>query len=270
MPQLLYPAAQQQSLRSDNTMNRFEGKVVLVTGAAGGIGSAIATRFSAEGATVIVTDVNLEAAQAVAQRLRSAGGQAQALAADIAQGDACRQLVTKVLGELGRIDVLVNNAGINRRGNLLALSDDDWHSSFAVNVDAMFHLCRAVLPAMIEAGAGAIVNTASQWGLHPAPGHIAYNVTKAAVASFTQNLARDYAPHNIRVNAVCPGEIHTPMLEAGVLRSGRTIADLDRMVPLGRIGKPEEVAALVAFLASDEAAFMCGSLVEITGAQAVA
>lgn len=107
-------------------------------------------------------------------------------------------------------------------------------------------------------------------GLYPAPNHIAYNVTKAAVASFTQNLARDYAPSNVRVNAVCPGEIHTPMLEAGVKRSGRTIADLDKLVPFGRIGKPEEVAALVAFLASEEAAFMCGSLVEITGAQAVA
>ncbi|MFJ4444793.1 SDR family NAD(P)-dependent oxidoreductase [Pseudomonas sp. NPDC089422] len=251
-------------------MNRFANKVVIVTGAAGGIGSAIATRFAREGATVVVSDVNLQAAQAVVEALQSEGHQALAISADIGQGEACRGLIKDVLAQLGRIDVLVNNAGINRRGNLLALSEDDWHSSFAVNVDSMFHLCRAVLPAMIEAGAGAIVNTASQWGLHPAPGHIAYNVTKAAVASFTQNLARDYAPHNIRVNAVCPGEIHTPMLEAGVLRSGRTIADLDRMVPLGRIGKPEEVAALVAFLASDEAAFMCGSLVEITGAQAVA
>lgn len=251
-------------------MNRFANKVVLVTGAAGGIGSAIASRFAHEGARVVVSDVNLQAAQTVAQGLRSEGHEALAIAADIANGEACRGLVEEVMAQFGQIDVLINNAGINRRGNLLALSEDDWHSSFAVNVDSMFHLCRAVLPVMIEAGAGAIVNTASQWGLHPAPGHIAYNVTKAAVASFTQNLARDYAPHNIRVNAVCPGEIHTPMLEAGVLRSGRTIADLDRMVPLGRIGKPEEVAALVAFLASDEAAFMCGSLVEITGAQAVA
>jgi len=153
---------------------------------------------------------------------------------------------------------------------LLDLTEADWTLSFAVNIDAMFHLCRAVLPHMIARGGGAIVNTASQWGLYPAPNHIAYNVTKAAVASFTQNLARDYAPQKIRVNAVCPGEIHTPMLEAGVQRSGRTIADLDRMVPFGRIGRPEEVAALVAFLASDEAAYMCGSLVEITGAQAVA
>ncbi|WP_426151209.1 SDR family NAD(P)-dependent oxidoreductase [Pseudomonas sp. DC3000-4b1] len=251
-------------------MQRFLNKVAIVTGGAGGIGSAIASRLAAEGATVVVSDLNLEAAQTVARVIEADGGSAFALAADIAQGEACRCLVQAVLSRFERIDILVNNAGINRRGDLLALSEDDWHTSFAVNLDSMFHLCRAVLPGMIAQGGGAIVNTASQWGLHPAPGHIAYNVTKAAVASFTQNLARDYAPHKVRVNAVCPGEIHTPMLEAGVRRNGRTIADLDRLVPFGRIGQPQEVAALVAFLASDEAAFMCGSLVEITGAQAVA
>lgn len=249
---------------------RFQNKTVIVTGAAGGIGAAICRRFAGEGASVVVADVNAAGAEAVVTAIRAEGGSARALASDISQVEGCRSLVENVIAEEGRIDVLCNNAGINRRGNLLSLSEEDWRLSFAVNLDAMFHLCRAALPHMIEAGGGAIVNTASQWGLHPAPNHIAYNVTKAAVASFTQNLARDYAPHKIRVNAVCPGEIHTPMLEAGVRRSGRTIADLDALVPFGRIGKPEEVAALVAFLASDEAAFMCGSLVEITGAQAVA
>ena len=245
---------------------RFRDKTVIVTGGAGGIGSAIAARFASEGARVIITDVNAEGAQAASRAIPNS----RAFASDISTPEGCRAIIDNVMTTEGRIDVLCNNAGINRRGNLLSLTPDDWRLSFAINVDAMFHLCQAALPHMIAAGGGAIVNTASQWGLHPAPNHIAYNVTKAAVASFTQNLARDYAPHKIRVNAVCPGEIHTPMLEAGVKRSGRTIADLDRLVPFGRIGRPEEVAALVAFLASDEAAFMCGSLVEITGAQPVA
>lgn len=245
---------------------RFQNKTVIVTGAAGGIGSAIATRFASEGAKVVLTDVNAAGVTAAAAAIPGA----RAFASDISTPEGCRAVIAEVIATEGAIDVLCNNAGINRRGPLLDLSPEDWRLSFAINVDALFHLCAAALPHMIAAGGGAIVNTCSQWGLHPAPNHIAYNVTKAAVASFTQNLARDYAPRNIRVNAVCPGEIHTPMLEAGVKRSGRTIADLDKLVPFGRIGKPEEVAALIAFLASDEAAFMCGSLVEITGAQAVA
>lgn len=251
-------------------MKRFSGRVAVVTGGGGGIGSAICQRLAEEGAHVVVTDMNAVAAQEVVNKIVTNGGAAYAIEADISDSRSCTDLITQVMNKSRRIDILANNAGINRRGNLLALTEDDWHTSFAVNLNSMFYLCRAVIPHMIEAGGGAIVNTASQWGLYPAPNHIAYNVTKAAVASFTQNLARDYAPYKIRVNAVCPGEIRTPMLEAGVMRAGKTIADLDRLVPFGRIGNPEEVAALVAFLASDEAQFMCGSLVEITGAQAVA
>lgn len=253
-----------------SAQRRFDGKVAVVTGAGGGIGSAIAERLAGEGATVIVADMNEAAAEAVAERLRGSGGAASALAFDVTDADASSGAVERIVTDFGAIDVLANNAGINRRGALLDLSDDDWAASFAVNLDAMFHLCRAVLPHMIEAGGGSIVNTASQWGLFPAPAHIAYNTSKAAVVAFTLNLARDYAPHGVRVNAVAPGEIRTPMLEAGLAKSGRTVADLDAKVPFGRIGRPEEVAALVAFLASDEAPFLCGSVVEITGAQAVA
>jgi 2-hydroxycyclohexanecarboxyl-CoA dehydrogenase len=251
-------------------VERFRNAVAIVTGGGGGIGAAICERLASEGAHVVVCDINKGLAETVATGLRDRGLAAEARAVDITSQEACMQLVDDVAATHGRIDVLVNNAGINRRGALLDLTEDDWNATFAVNLDAIFHLCRAALPHMIAAGKGAIVNTASQWGLHPAPGHIAYNVSKAAVVAFTQNLARDYAPHNIRVNAVCPGEIHTPMVEAALATTGLTVEDLDKKVPFGRIGRPDEVAALVAFLASEEAPFICGAVVEITGAQAVA
>ena len=249
---------------------RFEGKTALVTGGGGGIGSATCRRLASEGARVIVADAVEATAQATASELRDQGAEAEASIFNLTSADDCRTAVTDIEDRFGRIDVLVNNAGAMRRGNLLDTSEADWNISMAVNVNALFHMCQAVLPGMIAAGGGAIVNTASQWGFTPAPGHIAYNVSKAAVISFTKSLAVDYAPHNVRVNAVCPGEIHTPMLERGVAEKGKTIADLDKLVPFGRIGKPEEVAALIAFLASTEAEFICGACVEITGAQAVA
>jgi NAD(P)-dependent dehydrogenase (short-subunit alcohol dehydrogenase family) len=255
---------------SPPTARRFVGQVCLVTGAAGGIGSAIVRRLADEGALVQVADLDADACARVAEDVVLAGGRAEPRPFDLTDADACATAVEEMITAHGRLDVLVNNAGINRRGALLELAPDDWSATFTVNVDAMVHLCRAVLPTMISAGQGAIVNTASQWGLSPAPGHVAYNASKATVVSFTQSLARDYAPAGVRVNAVCPGEIFTPMLAANLARSGRTKADLDALVPYGRVGYPEEVAALVAFLASDEAPYLCGAAVEITGAQAVA
>ncbi|TDC95449.1 SDR family oxidoreductase [Saccharopolyspora aridisoli] len=248
---------------------RFTGQVAVVTGAAGGIGSAIARRLADEEAVTVVCDIDETAANEVASSIGRAGGKADFVPFDLADGDACRKAVGDIVARYGQIDVLVNNAGVNRRGDLLSLSEDDWEASFAVNVHPLFHLCRAVLPRMAARGGGAIVNTASQWGLNPAGAHIAYNVTKAAVVAFTRSLARDHAMDGVRVNAVCPGEIRTPMLESGLARTGRTVADLDAEVPFGRIGTPEEVASLVAFLASDEVPYMCGSIVEITGGQAV-
>jgi NAD(P)-dependent dehydrogenase (short-subunit alcohol dehydrogenase family) len=253
-----------------STASRFREKVCVVTGAGGGIGSAIARRLAREGATVVVCDVDGAAADKVASEITGEGGTAEVAQFDLADASACVRAVDDVADRHGHLDVLVNNAGVNRRGDLLALSAEDWETSFAINVHPLFHLCRAALPHMASQGGGAIVNTASQWGLQPAPGHIAYNVTKAAVVAFTRSLARDHAHQGVRVNAVCPGEIRTPMVEAHLARTGRSVADLDALVPFGRVGTPEEVAALVAFLASDEAPYMCGSVVEITGAQAVA
>ena len=252
------------------TARRFVDQVCLVTGAAGGIGSAIAHRLAAEGAVVQVADLDPAGCARTVEDIVLAGGRAVPRVFDVTDPVACAAAVDDVVTEHDRLDVLVNNAGVNRRGALLDVTPDDWDLTFAVNLDALAHLCRAVLPVMVAAGQGAIVSTASQWGLSPAPGHVAYNTSKAAVVSFTQSLARDYAPAGVRVNAVCPGEIFTPMLEANLARSGRSRADLDRLVPYGRVGMPEEVAALVAFLASDEAPYLCGAAVEITGAQAVA
>jgi NAD(P)-dependent dehydrogenase (short-subunit alcohol dehydrogenase family) len=256
------------TLPTPSAARRFDGQVAVVTGAGGGIGSAIAGRLAAEGAHVAVCDAMESAAAAAADSVVADGGSASVLAFDLTDRSACVAATEQVVAEHGRVDVLVNNAGVNRRGDLLSLTDADWDLTFRVNVDALFHLCRAVLPHMIDAGGGAIVNTASQWGLHPVPGHIAYNVSKAAVVSFTRNLARDYAPHGVRVNAVAPGEVYTPMVAANLERTGRTRADLDALVPFGRVGEPAEIAALVAFLASGEAPYLCGSVVEITGAQA--
>ncbi|MBZ6384364.1 MULTISPECIES: SDR family NAD(P)-dependent oxidoreductase [Pantoea] len=251
-------------------MNRFQNKNVIITGGAGGIGEAVCRRFAREGAQVWILDSNARAAAALAEDISAAGGRARWQAVDLSSREAIAAFVSELKAQESRIDVLINNAGINRRGALLDLSETDWEETFTVNLDALFHMCRAVLPHMIAQGGGAIVNTASQWGLHPAPGHIAYNTSKAAVAAFTLNLARDYAPAKVRVNAVCPGEVRTPMLESNLARSGRSLDDLNALVPFGRIGEPEEIAAAIAFLASDEAPYLCGSLLEITGAQAVA
>jgi 2-hydroxycyclohexanecarboxyl-CoA dehydrogenase len=226
--------------------------------------------FAEEGAEVWIVDANRELAEVLAGSIVESGGKAQWRSVNLASSSEIKSFVQELKETRGKIDVLINNAGINRRGALLELSEEDWMTTFNVNLNALFHMCQAVLPVMIEQGGGAIVNTASQWGLHPAPGHIAYNTSKAAVAAFTQNLARDYAPDKVRVNAVCPGEVRTPMLESNLARTGRSIDDLNALVPFGRIGEPSEIAALIAFLASDEALYLCGSLVEITGAQAVA
>ncbi len=251
-------------------MNRFQNKNVIITGGAGGIGEAVCRRFASEGAQVWILDSNARAAAALAEDINALGGRARWQSLDLSRREAIAAFVSELKAQESRIDVLINNAGINRRGALLDLSETDWEETFTVNLDALFHMCRAVLPHMIAQGGGAIVNTASQWGLHPAPGHIAYNTSKAAVAAFTLNLARDYAPAKVRVNAVCPGEIRTLMLESNLARSGRSLDDLNALVPFGRIGEPEEIAAAIAFLASDEAPYLCGSLLEITGAQAVA
>lgn len=241
----------------------FKGKRALVTGAAGGIGGAITSLLRATGAQVAVADMNLDGidAEAVFPGDLTDHGYADTLPATAAEA-------------LGGLDILVNNAGIMRRGKVTDSSDEDFDLSVAVNVKAPFTLCRAAIPIMAATGGGAIVNTASCWGVHPGPDHAVYCMTKAAIASLTQCMGRDHAHQGIRINAVCPNEVDTPMLRTGFELRGfdpkTAIADLGKTVPLGRIAEPEDIAEAVLFLASDHARYMCGALLEINGGKSVA
>ena len=241
---------------------RFNGKKALVTGAAGGIGKSVVRKLRAEGASVAVTDINVSHIEAEAH-----------FPGDLSVAQFCDDLPIKTRDVLGSLDILINNAGIIRRGKVTQATDDDFKSTMAVNIEAPFRLCRSTIPIMATNGGGSIVNTASCWGLNPGPDHPIYIMSKAALASFTQCLGRDHAHQNIRVNAVCPNEVNTPMIRSGFSIRGldpdKAIEELNETVPLGRIAEPDDISDVILFLASDEARYMCGSLVEVNGGKPV-
>lgn len=241
---------------------RFAGQKALVTGAAGGLGSAIVQKLRSEGALVTGTDIQTERIEADHK-----------IAGDLLSAAFCDDLPARASRLMGGLDILVNNAGIMRRGVITDASDEDYALTMAINVEAPFRLCRAVIPLMDETGGGAIVNVSSCWGVRPGPAHPLYVVSKAALASLTQCLGRDHAHQNIRVNAVCPNEVDTSMLRTGFEIRGldpeSAVQSLNESVPIGHIASPEEIADVVAFLASSEARYMCGALVEVNGGKAV-
>ena len=241
---------------------RFNGKKALVTGAAGGIGKSLVRKLRAEGASVAVTDINVSHIEAEAH-----------FPGDLSVAQFCDDLPIKTRDVLGSLDILINNAGIIKRGKVTQATDDDFKSTMAVNIEAPFRLCRSTIPIMATNGGGSIVNTASCWGVNPGPDHPIYIMSKAALASFTQCLGRDHAHQNIRVNAVCPNEVNTPMIRSGFSIRGldpdKAIEELNETVPLGRIAEPDDISDVILFLASDEARYMCGSLVEVNGGKPV-
>lgn len=237
-------------------------KKALVTGAAGGIGGALVRKLRAAGASVAVAD------------RETAGIEAEAhLPGDLMDARYADALPQAAMDMLGGLDILINNAGVITRGTVTETSDADWRLSLGVNVEAPFRTCRAAIPLMAERGGGSIVNIASCWGLRPGPNHAVYCMTKAALASLTQCMGRDHAHQKIRINAVCPNEVNTPMLRSGFTKRGfdpdKAIHELNKSVPLGRIAEPEDIADVVLFLASDLARYMCGALVEVNGGKAV-
>ena len=252
---------------------RFKDQRVVITGGTGGIGQAVVELFACEGAKVIFSDHSDEDCSDYCDALKAEGLQTHYLAGDLRRKNDCEALISEAVKRFGGVDILVNNAGIIPRGTILETTDDMWFSALDVNLTAVFFLCRAAIPHMQNAGGGAIVNTSSTWGLYPGPGHVAYCTSKAALAALTKNLARDHAGDGIRVNAVCPNEVNTPMLRTGFARRGidptNAIRELGETVPLGRVAEPGEIADVIAFLASSAAGYVCGATVEVTGAKPV-
>lgn len=243
-------------------MTHFQGKTALVTGAAGGIGAAIVKQLRSAGVKVAVADREVAGIDAEAH-----------LPGNLLDATYADGLPKAAFDALGGLDIVINNAGVITRGNVTATTDADWDLSVGVNVQAPFRVCRAAIPIMADRGGGAIVNVSSCWGVRPGPNHAVYCMTKAAIASLTQCMGMDHAHQNVRVNAVCPNEVNTPMLRTGFAKRGfdpdTAVADLGKTVPLGRIAEPEDIAEVVVFLASDAARYMCGSLVEVNGGKPV-
>ena len=254
-------------------MGKDKSNVVLVTGANGGIGKAIVNKYSRQGLTMAIADKDEDAANKLVHEINSSNGKAMAFPGDLLDQNYSDNLANEVKEKLGSIDILINNAGLMRRGDITQTSDEDYELSMKINVEAPFRLIRASIPLMVDSGGGSIVNISSCWGINPGPNHLIYCTTKAALAAMTKCLGRDHAHQNIRINAVCPNEVNTPMLRTGFeirgLNPDDAIRELNQSVPIGHIAEPEEIADVVAFLSSNEARYICGSLVEINGGKAV-
>lgn len=249
-------------------MGALTGKRALITGAASGIGQATALLFARAGAAVSLVDLDEAGGRAVLERILSDGGQAVFFQCDVTRADECQRAVHGTLDRLGGLDILFNNAGIIRRATVLETSEEEWDRVMAVNVKSVFLLSKYAIPVMTQAGGGVIINTASGWGLVGGRSAVAYCASKGAVVNMTRAMALDHGEQNIRVNCICPGDTDTPMLrdEARQLDvPGEHFLSEAAQRPLGRIGRPEDIAQAALYLASDAASFITGTALVVDG-----
>ena len=243
-------------------MKPLENKIALVTGAARGIGQAIALQLASDGADLALCDVKAEWLADTLSKVNALGRRAEGYAMDVANAAAVGEAVAKVLADFGRIDVLVNNAGITRDTLLIRMTEEDWDAVLDINLKGAFLTTKAVVKSMMKQRSGAIVNIASVVGIMGNPGQANYTASKAGLIALTKTTAKEMGSRNIRVNAVAPGFIHTAMTD----KLSEPVKDaMLKMVPLGRLGEPEDVAKAVAFLASDNAAYVNGQTLAVCG-----
>jgi NAD(P)-dependent dehydrogenase (short-subunit alcohol dehydrogenase family) len=253
-------------------VKKLSGKVAIITGGTSGIGKATALLFAEEGADVVVTGRRAELGKVVENGIRQKGVRGVFVEADHFQADDCSRVVERTLAEFGRVDILFNNAGIVTSGTAETTSDEVWNDTLAINVTAVWRMCKLVIPVMRRQGGGVIVNNGSDWSVVAGRDALPYVMSKGAVAMMTKAMALDHARENIRVNAVCPGDtLVDRWIEKGYFEGSDPITIEEAMkessayIPMGRFGKPEEIAKAVLFLASEDSSFVTGHLLLVDG-----
>jgi NAD(P)-dependent dehydrogenase (short-subunit alcohol dehydrogenase family) len=253
-------------------MGTLSNKAAIITGATSGIGKASALLFADEGADLVITGRRVELGRRLENAIRQKGVRCIFIEADHRQADDCSRVVDRTLSELGRVDILFNNAGIVTGGTAETTSEEAWNETLAINVTAVWRMCKLVVPHMKRQGGGVIVNNGSDWSVVGGRDALPYITSKGAVAMMTKAMALDYARENIRVNAVCPGDTFVERwLEKGYFEGSdpvtieEAIKESSEYIPMGRFGRPEEIAQAVLFLASDDSSFVTGHLLLVDG-----
>ncbi len=241
---------------------KLAGKVALVTGAAQGIGKAVALLLARNGADIVVSDINLEKAEETAKEVQTLGRKALAIKVDVAKSDDVDKMVGTILAQFGQVDILVNNAGIARDKLILRMTEEDWDAVLNINLKGTFNCTKAVVRHMSKQRSGKIVNIASVVGEMGNAGQGNYAASKAGVIGFTKTIAREFAQRGINVNTIAPGYIETPMTDA---LPDKAKEELKRLIPMDRLGKPEDVAEAVLFLVSEASSYITGQVLNVNG-----